>query len=132
MFTQAVSPAFEIKGKPYLFLYIISYNDSFSCGGVRNLQFSTHNNRRKESTELFITYYIVIQHFLLLKDYDWSSGEYPSWTESVWTEISLRMFLKPSRTQEYVTLFSGLLVMAISFVVAYCFSSKGQEFFPTP
>ncbi|XP_076341485.1 nicastrin-like [Tachypleus tridentatus] len=42
---------------------------------------------------------------------DWTSTEYSTWTESVWTEISCRIFLKPSRVQEGVTFALGVIIL---------------------
>ncbi|KAI5705556.1 hypothetical protein M8J75_016366 [Diaphorina citri] len=48
--------------------------------------------------------------------YNWSSGTYPSWSESVWMKLGLRMFMKPSPSYEKLVFLSGLGVLAVSFL----------------
>lgn len=67
----------------------------------------------------------------LLRDYDWSSGVYSSWSESVWQDLGLVMFLKPSRQQEALTLVMGLIVLIISFVTVYWIKSRASFLFHT-
>lgn len=67
----------------------------------------------------------------VIENYDWSSGTYSSWSESVWQQFSVRIFLKPSRRHEVITLVSGILVFLISFVIIGWFSSKSDMIFPT-
>ena len=50
-------------------------------------------------------------------DYDLSLTEYPAWTESRWSTVSVRLFIIPSRTREIITLLVGLGLFLISFVV---------------
>ncbi|KAL6953677.1 hypothetical protein U1Q18_051797, partial [Sarracenia purpurea var. burkii] len=38
----------------------------------------------------------------IVDDYDMSSGQYPTWTESVWTTIKVQMFMQPSRRYEWM------------------------------
>ncbi|KAL1110592.1 hypothetical protein AAG570_008120 [Ranatra chinensis] len=64
-----------------------------------------------------------------IEDYDWSSGKYSTWTESVWQDISVVMFMKPSRTQEFVTLAFGLSTMFISIGIIYWITHYGQNMF---
>lgn len=55
----------------------------------------------------------------IVDSYDWSSGLYPTWTESIWKVISGRIFLRASPSQDYWTLATGLVVLVVSFVVVY-------------
>lgn len=64
-----------------------------------------------------------------IENYDWKSGRYSTWTESTWTEISIRIFLKPAVSQEAFTLAIGFGVLLISFVVVYIISSKSDILF---
>lgn len=59
-----------------------------------------------------------------LDDYDWKSGKYSTWTESTWSEINARIFLKPSISHEAYTLSVGIAVLLVSFVFIYLVSSK--------
>ncbi|CAF3416527.1 unnamed protein product [Rotaria socialis] len=51
----------------------------------------------------------------IIPNYDLSKTEYPTWTESRWTTISLRLFLIPTRTHEIVTFIIGMMLTVISF-----------------
>ncbi|XP_075216040.1 nicastrin [Lycorma delicatula] len=66
-----------------------------------------------------------------IADYDWSSGKYSSWTESVWQDLNLRMFLKPSRQQEIQTFLVGLFVLLLSFFTVYWIKSRASFLFHT-
>jgi len=50
----------------------------------------------------------------LQEDYDWTSGQYSTWTESIWKVISGRLFLRANPTQDYGTLGLGLIILLIS------------------
>lgn len=65
----------------------------------------------------------------IIKDYDWTSGRYSTWTESTWREISARIFLKPSVAHESLTLSIGFVVLIISFVFVFLFNSKSDILF---
>lgn len=64
-----------------------------------------------------------------IDNYDWLSGKYSTWTESTWSEINIRIFLKPAVSQEALTLAVGLLVMLISFVLVFVINSKSDVLF---
>lgn len=70
----------------------------------------------------------------IIPDYDWKSGNYSSWTESIWIDISLGMFLKPSRKQEFITFSTGLSVSFISFLSVFWLNKKSKNilFKPSP
>lgn len=55
----------------------------------------------------------------LIPDYNWTSRLYSTWTESVWNDVSIEMFLKPSRKQEIITLTCGIGTSIISVLVVY-------------
>ncbi|RZB39345.1 Nicastrin and/or Peptidase M28 domain containing protein [Asbolus verrucosus] len=46
----------------------------------------------------------------VIHDYDWSSGEYSTWTESIWNDFRLRIFLKPSASHENMTVAIGSIL----------------------
>ncbi|XP_066260792.1 nicastrin [Euwallacea similis] len=68
----------------------------------------------------------------VIEDYDWSSGKYSSWSESTWNEMSIRVFLKPSRFHEIITLTIGSITMIFSFVVIYWMKSRCHILFDYP
>ena len=67
---------------------------------------------------------------LWVVDYDWSSGEYSSWTESRWETFSTRIFLQASKTQEVTVFVTGLIVFLLSIAITYWTSIKVDVIFP--
>lgn len=65
----------------------------------------------------------------LIDDYKWESRRYSTWTESTWSEINIRIFLKPAVAQEALTFAIGFLVMIISFVLVFVINSKSDVLF---
>jgi len=65
----------------------------------------------------------------IVKDYDWSSGVYPTWTESIWVSMSGRMFLKPSPASQHTALAIGVLVCLISIPLTYWIEKKSSVLF---
>ncbi|CAD6993198.1 nicastrin isoform X2 [Ceratitis capitata] len=74
-------------------------------------------------------YTYALSPAFLIDNYDWKSGEYSTWTESTWTKLSARMFLRPSRVHEIVTLSIGIVVLIISFCLMYIISSRSEVLF---
>ncbi|CAG7722359.1 unnamed protein product [Allacma fusca] len=62
---------------------------------------------------------------------EWNSGMYSTWTESVWQKFTVRIFLKPSRTHEILTIVFGALVCLLSFIVIGWVSKKSDVIFPS-
>lgn len=58
-----------------------------------------------------------------------SSREYSTWTESVWEEASLQIFLMPSWKQEVTTLSLGLVIFLVSFALVYLVSGEAAILF---
>ncbi|XP_023018628.2 nicastrin [Leptinotarsa decemlineata] len=71
----------------------------------------------------------AISPAFLIPDYDWSSGEFSSWTESTWAEMNVRMFLKPSAAHEKMTIAIGCISMIFSFVIVYFVKSRSLILF---
>lgn len=64
-----------------------------------------------------------------IPDYDWSSGKYPTWTESTWADFRMRIFVKPPRSHEIFTLTIGTIVMVVSFLIVYFLNSRSEMLF---
>lgn len=75
---------------------------------------------------------VAISPAFVKSDYNWASGTFPTWTESVWREFSVRMFLKPSRSHESLTLSLGIVVLLLSFLIVYFANSRSQILFGNP
>ena len=61
-----------------------------------------------------------------IDNYDLSQKTYPQWTESRWSNLSLRLFVIPTKKHETVTLVLGILLLSSSFIVLLllrCFTS---------
>ncbi|XP_001990868.2 nicastrin isoform X2 [Drosophila grimshawi] len=65
----------------------------------------------------------------LIDNYDWRSGDYSTWTESTWSLLSARIFLRPSNVHEITTLSIGIVVFIISFCLIYIISSRWEVLF---
>lgn len=65
------------------------------------------------------------------KDYDWKSGKYSTWTESTWQQFSARIYLRPSKIHEVVTLAIGFFIMVISFLIVFLINSRSDVLFQT-
>ncbi|XP_050034653.1 nicastrin [Dermacentor andersoni] len=60
---------------------------------------------------------------------DWSTREYSTWTESVWEEASLQVFLMPSFRQEVSVLIGGIAVFLVSLLTVHCLNQKALVLF---
>lgn len=59
----------------------------------------------------------------------WDSTEYSTWTESIWTKPRVRIFLKPSPVNEWLTLTVGVLILIVSFVAIYFIEKNSRDIF---
>ncbi|KAK8768236.1 hypothetical protein V5799_015299 [Amblyomma americanum] len=60
---------------------------------------------------------------------DWSTREYSTWTESVWEEASLQVFLMPSFRQEVSVLVGGITVFLVSLLTVHCLNQQAVVLF---
>ncbi|XP_023209668.1 nicastrin-like [Centruroides sculpturatus] len=60
---------------------------------------------------------------------DWNSKEYSTWTESVWEEASVLIFLQPSRAKEAATLVAGCIISVLSFIIVYFANKRASILF---
>ena len=56
---------------------------------------------------------------VVMEDYDWSSGKYPTWTESIWKVISGRLFLQGSPAHDHGIFAMGIIILVVSMVVVF-------------
>ena len=61
--------------------------------------------------------------------YNYSSGEYPTWTESGWSSTSVRLFLKPSPSEEIGLVIGGVLFVLVSCLLSYWAEKKANVLF---
>jgi len=62
--------------------------------------------------------------------YDWASGKYPTWTESIWKEISGRSFLQGDPRHEQVVLGVGIGVFLVSLLSVWWVEKNAVLLFP--
>ncbi|XP_055923989.1 nicastrin isoform X2 [Eupeodes corollae] len=74
-------------------------------------------------------YSVAMSPAFLIDDYDWKSGQYSTWTESTWSQLSARIFLRPSKTHETITLSLGIIVAILSFFIVYLINSRSEVLF---
>lgn len=67
----------------------------------------------------------------VIKDYDWASNKYSSWSESTWKPDSIygRIFLKPSSAHENMTIAVGSIVLVFSFALVYFVKNRSHILF---
>eukprot|EP00092_Neocalanus_flemingeri_P053286 GFUD01062578.1.p1 GENE.GFUD01062578.1~~GFUD01062578.1.p1 ORF type:complete len:253 (-),score=80.44 GFUD01062578.1:201-872(-) len=53
------------------------------------------------------------------ENYDWSSGQFPTWTESIWKVISGRLFLQGSPAHDHGIFAMGIIILVVSLVSVF-------------
>lgn len=61
--------------------------------------------------------------------YNFSSGEYPTWTESGWSVTKARLFLKPNPAEEVGLVVGGMLFIIFTLVISYWANEKADVLF---
>jgi nicastrin len=67
-----------------------------------------------------------------IDDYDWSTNQYSSWTESSWGSgdtVSAKIFLMPSHEQEVTTFVIGFIFLITSFALVYVIERRSSILF---
>ncbi|XP_017774450.1 PREDICTED: nicastrin [Nicrophorus vespilloides] len=64
-----------------------------------------------------------------IEDYAWDSGKYSTWSESVWHDFSMRMFLKPSKSHEIMTISIGTTVFVAAIAIILFIKRKSEVLF---
>lgn len=80
--------------------------------------------------ETTMNFTLAVSPAFEIDNYDWESGKYSSWTESVWKDFSVRMYLKPSMRHEIVTLSIGTIILIVSMQLVYFVYSRSDILFP--
>lgn len=60
----------------------------------------------------------------------WRDAPYSTWTESVWSDLTVRMFLRPSTRHELVTVSIGTVTLVLSMALVYFVNSRSHLLFP--
>ena len=67
----------------------------------------------------------------IMEGYDWASGQYPTWTESIWKEFSARSFLKGQPSHDHLVFGVGVSVFLLSLVIVYWTDKYSSVIFPS-
>ncbi|KAL1457639.1 hypothetical protein WDU94_007847 [Cyamophila willieti] len=68
-------------------------------------------------TRNLVNFTAAVSPAFSIEGYNWASAEFPTWSESVWMKLGLRMFMQPSPSYERVVFTSGFGVLALSFII---------------
>jgi len=66
----------------------------------------------------------------VMESYDWGSGLYPTWTESIWKEISGRSFLQGDPEHDHQVLGVGVAIFLVSLVSVWWVEKNAVLIFP--
>eukprot|EP00092_Neocalanus_flemingeri_P064854 GFUD01078765.1.p1 GENE.GFUD01078765.1~~GFUD01078765.1.p1 ORF type:complete len:728 (-),score=215.66 GFUD01078765.1:216-2399(-) len=66
----------------------------------------------------------------VMESYDWTSGQYPTWTESIWKEISFRSFLQGDPAHDQLVFGVGVAVFLVSMVSVWWVEKNAVLIFP--
>ncbi|GIX85870.1 nicastrin [Caerostris extrusa] len=62
---------------------------------------------------------------------DWKSTNFSTWTESVWLETTVRIFVQPGKLQEAYTLVTGFVIFFLSIISVYFINDRASIIFNT-
>lgn len=77
----------------------------------------------------YIYIIIFIIYFNALLDYNLSSPEYSTWTESVWHEVQIRMFLRQSLKLQIFIFIFGVSTFIFSFIIVRKMYAQSAMYF---
>ena len=80
-------------------------------------------------SQVFVT--DAISPVFMKDEPDWSLP-YSTWTESVWDNPTVRIFLKPGPNQEWFTLTGGILITLLSFIIVRFLRNQSKTLFKLP
>ncbi len=75
---------------------------------------------------------VALSPAFIIDDYDFSSNRYSTWTESTWSELNARIFLKPSPFHQSLTFSIGFCVLIVSFILVFLINSRSDVLFEDP
>ncbi|BES93971.1 Nicastrin [Nesidiocoris tenuis] len=64
-----------------------------------------------------------------IEDYDWASGKYSTWTESVWADMGVQMFIRGTSQRDAIVFGSGIVVLVFSVIGAFLVNKKSDSLF---
>ncbi|XP_065372317.1 nicastrin isoform X1 [Calliphora vicina] len=102
-----------------------------NCTNLPRYWFAGYN-KQGECGVTTQNYSLALSPAFIIEDYNWTSGEYSTWSESTWSSLSSRLFLRPSRIHEIVTLTIGIVVLIFSFCLVYIISTRSEVLFEDP
>jgi len=66
------------------------------------------------------------------EDYDWASGIYPTWTESIWKVINARVFLQGDPSHDHGVFSLGVIILVLSLASVWWLQLKAHIIFGEP
>jgi len=63
------------------------------------------------------------------EDYDWASGLYPTWTESIWKVINARVFLRGDPSHDHGIFSLGVIILVLSLASVWWLQQKAHIIF---
>eukprot|EP00090_Calanus_glacialis_P006390 TRINITY_DN14985_c0_g1_i1.p1 TRINITY_DN14985_c0_g1~~TRINITY_DN14985_c0_g1_i1.p1 ORF type:complete len:720 (+),score=264.67 TRINITY_DN14985_c0_g1_i1:64-2223(+) len=66
----------------------------------------------------------------VMESYDWASGKYPTWTESIWKKITARSFLQGDPGHDHLVLGVGVSVFLVSMLSVWWVEKNAVLLFP--
>jgi len=66
----------------------------------------------------------------VMESYDWAGGKYPTWTESIWKEISGRSFLRGDPAHDHLVFGVGVTLFLVSLVSVWWVEKNAVLIFP--
>ncbi|XP_014210820.1 nicastrin [Copidosoma floridanum] len=89
------------------------------------------SNRDGVCVNYTANYSSAVSPAFIIDGYDMKSGIYSTWTESVWTALKMRMFLKPSAATERLSFILGSSITGVSFILVWFVTSRADVLFNT-
>ncbi|CAH1796310.1 unnamed protein product [Owenia fusiformis] len=93
---------------------------------------STSGERMPLCVRSTTNFSIATSPAFVIDDYNWASGEYSTWSESVWqtNAIKVRVFMVPSQQRQIGTLLGGLGLFILSLGMMVLFEKRAGLLFP--
>lgn len=122
----------------YILIYFMGKNttiaDEQQCIDRMQTTFTNHVwlPDKKLCIESTVNSTSAVSPAFVIDNYDMTSGQYSTWTESSWEAISVRMFMKPSRGYEWLVFVTGILILIASFAITFWINRNAKQLFNYP
>lgn len=76
-----------------------------------------------------MSFIVLIFYLCGFSGYDLNSPQYSTWTESVWHEVQIRMFLRQSFKLQFIIFMLGISIFGFSFLVTRKIYAQSEIYF---